>query len=111
MLSSYQFDPSVAVRLPVQSDTDSKALLQLVKASDLQRSSIEQFIASGFAKAYQADVQSFMPNLLGVSRSGEWQAVLGFAVLRIIHYLSNSTCLLRLSRYLASMAWMLSVLN
>lgn len=77
MLSSYQFDPSVVVRLPVQSDTDSKALLQLVKASDLQRSSIEQFIASGFAKAYQADVQSFMPNLLGVSRSGEWQAVLG----------------------------------
>lgn len=77
MLSSYQFDPSVAVRLPVQSENDAKALLQLVKVSDVQRASIEQFIASGFAKAYQADVHSFMPNLLGVSRSGEWQAVLG----------------------------------
>jgi hypothetical protein len=77
MLSSYQFDPSVVVRLPAQSDADTKALLQLVKSSDTQRASIEQFIASGFAKAYQADVHSFMPNLLGVSRAGEWQAVLG----------------------------------
>jgi Thermostable hemolysin len=77
MLSSYQFDQSVAVRLPAQSDADTKALLQLVKAPDLQRASIEQFIASGFAKAYQADVHSFMPNLLGVSRAGDWQAVLG----------------------------------
>ncbi|MBU0912524.1 MAG: thermostable hemolysin [Gammaproteobacteria bacterium] len=77
MLSSYQFDQSVAVSLPKQSDADAKALLQLVKASDVQRASIEQFIASGFAKAYQADVYKFMPNLLGVSRAGEWQAVLG----------------------------------
>lgn len=77
MLSSYQFDQSVAVRLPAQSDADTKALLQLVKTPDLQRASIEQFIASGFAKAYQADVHKFMPNLLGVSRAGEWQAVLG----------------------------------
>ncbi|OGO79690.1 MAG: hypothetical protein A2203_00150 [Chromatiales bacterium RIFOXYA1_FULL_46_5] len=77
MLSSYQFDQSVAVRLPMQSEADTKALLQLVKSSDIQRASIEQFIASGFAKAYQADVHSFMPNLLGVSRAGEWQAVLG----------------------------------
>ncbi|WP_233080556.1 thermostable hemolysin [Rheinheimera soli] len=74
MLSSYQFGQSVAVSLPVP---DVKPLLQLVKASDLQRASIEQFIASGFAKAYQADVHSFMPNLLGVNRAGEWQAVLG----------------------------------
>ncbi|WP_233006959.1 thermostable hemolysin [Rheinheimera faecalis] len=92
MLSSYQFDQSVAVRLPAQSDADTKALLQLVKASDLQRASIEQFIASGFAKAYQADVHSFMPNLLGVSRAGEWQAVLGLRCaahtdLFIEHYL------------------------
>jgi hypothetical protein len=77
MLSSYQIDPAVATRLPVQSDADSKALLQLVKASDPQRAAIEQFIATGFAKAYQADVHKFMPNLLGVSRAGEWQAVLG----------------------------------
>lgn len=77
MLSSYQFDQSVAVRLPAQSDADTKALLQLVKSSDIQRASIEQFIASGFAKAYQADVHKFMPNLLGVSRADEWQAVLG----------------------------------
>ncbi len=77
MLSSYQFDPSVVVKLPAPSDADTKALLQLVKSSDLQRASIEQFIASGFAKAYQADVHKFMPNLLGVSRAGEWQAVLG----------------------------------
>lgn len=92
MLSSYQFDQSVAVRLPAQSDADTKALLQLVKTPDLQRASIEQFIASGFAKAYQADVHSFMPNLLGVSRAGEWQAVLGLRCashteLFIEHYL------------------------
>lgn len=77
MLSSYQIDPAVIVRMPAQSDADSKALLQLVKASDPQRTAIEQFIATGFAKAYQADVHKFMPNLLGVSRAGEWQAVLG----------------------------------
>ncbi|HJS14192.1 MAG TPA: thermostable hemolysin [Rheinheimera sp.] len=92
MLSSYQFDQSVAVRLPAQSDADTKALLQLVKASDLQRASIEKFIASGFAKAYQADVHKFMPNLLGVSRAGDWQAVLGLRCaahtdLFIEHYL------------------------
>ncbi|CAI3797698.1 thermostable hemolysin [Rheinheimera sp. MM224] len=92
MLSSYQFDQSVAVRLPAQSDADTKALLQLVKSSDIQRASIEQFIASGFAKAYQADVHSFMPNLLGVSRAGDWQAVLGLRCaahtgLFIEHYL------------------------
>jgi hypothetical protein len=92
MLSSYQFDQSVAVRLPAQSDADTKALLQLVKSSDIQRASIEQFIASGFAKAYQADVHKFMPNLLGVSRAGEWQAVLGLRCaahteLFIEHYL------------------------
>lgn len=77
MLSSCQFGQSVAVSLPVQSELDTKALLQLVKAFDPQRASIEQFIASGFSKAYQADVRSFMPDLLGVSRAGEWQAVLG----------------------------------
>lgn len=89
MLSSYQFDPSVAVTVSVP---DTKAQLQLVKASDMQRVSIEQFIASGFAKAYQADVHKFMPNLLGVSRAGEWQAVLGLRCaaqtdLFIEHYL------------------------
>lgn len=98
MLSSYQFDQSVAVKLPVQSGCDTKALLQLVKPSDVQRSSIEHFIAAGFAKAYQADVHSFMPNLLGVSRAGEWQAVLGLRCaargdiknnLFIEHYLSS----------------------
>ncbi|EGM77319.1 Thermostable hemolysin [Rheinheimera sp. A13L] len=90
MLSSYQFDPSVAVKVSVP---DTKAQLQLVTASDMQRASIEQFIASGFAKAYQADVHSFMPNLFGVSRAGEWQAVLGLRCaaqthLFIEHYLS-----------------------
>lgn len=82
MLSSYQFEQSVALNLPQSSTaalsvTQGKALLQLVKASDAKRASIEHFIASGFAKAYQADVHSFMPNLLGVSRDSEWQAVLG----------------------------------
>ncbi len=92
MLSSYQFDQSVAVRLPEQSEADGKALLQLVKTSDAQRASIEQFIAAGFAKAYQANVHKFMPDLLGVSRAGEWQAVLGLRCaahtnLFIEHYL------------------------
>lgn len=90
MLSSYPFEPSVVAKVPV---TEAKAQLQLVKRSDSQRPSIENFIASGFAKAYQADVHSFMPNLLGVSRDGKWQAVLGLrsAVgtrLFIEHYLA-----------------------
>ncbi|SEH94988.1 Thermostable hemolysin [Rheinheimera pacifica] len=54
-----------------------ESCLQLVLPDQPQRSSLQQFIQQGFATNYQAKVQHFMPNLLGVSRNGEWQAVLG----------------------------------
>lgn len=81
MLSSTQCGSSVAPYVPLSSPAASlpaaKPLLQLVKKYDSQRLALEHFIATGFAKAYQADVQSFMPDLVGVSRAGQWQAVLG----------------------------------
>ncbi|KUM53679.1 hypothetical protein AR688_18595 [Rheinheimera sp. EpRS3] len=55
----------------------SESCLQLVLPDQPQRSSLQQFIQQGFATNYQAKVQHFMPNLLGVSRNGQWQAVLG----------------------------------
>ena len=54
-----------------------ESCLQLVLPDQPQRSSLQQFIQQGFATNYQAKVQHFMPNLLGVSRNGQWQAVLG----------------------------------
>ncbi|WP_240221496.1 thermostable hemolysin [Rheinheimera hassiensis] len=54
-----------------------ESCLQLVLPDQPQRSSLQQFIQQGFATNYQANVQHFMPNLLGVSRNGQWQAVLG----------------------------------
>jgi hypothetical protein len=41
------------------------------------RDSLEQFIAGGFAAAYDARISQFMPHLLAVTLHGQWQAVLG----------------------------------
>lgn len=41
------------------------------------RDSLEQFIAGGFAAAYDARVSQFMPHLLAVTLHCQWQAVLG----------------------------------
>ena len=54
-----------------------ESCLQLVLPDQPQRSSLQQFIQQGFTAHYKAKVQHFMPNLLGVSRNGQWQAVLG----------------------------------
>lgn len=52
-------------------------VLHLVEYANPQRKNLEQFIATGFAKHYQAKVQHFMPHLLGVCLGGSWQAALG----------------------------------
>lgn len=52
-------------------------VLQLIEPQHQLRQSLQQFIAEGFASHYQADVQQFMPYLLGVALSGRWQAALG----------------------------------
>jgi hypothetical protein len=49
----------------------------LVQRTDARRQQVEQFIAAGFAAAYHADIQQFMPQLLTVSARDSLQAVLG----------------------------------
>lgn len=49
----------------------------LIQRTDARRQQVEQFIAAGFAAAYQADIQQFMPQLLAVSARDSLQAVLG----------------------------------
>lgn len=51
--------------------------VSLVQRTDARRQQVEQFIAAGFAKAYHADIQQFMPQLLVVSARDSLQAVLG----------------------------------
>jgi hypothetical protein len=52
-------------------------MVTLVQRTDSQRAAVEQFIAAGFAAAYQANIQHFMPQLLTVSARDTLQAVLG----------------------------------
>ena len=52
-------------------------VLHLVEPEHTQRNTLQQFICDGFAKHYQANVQQFMPHLLGVLLSEQWQAALG----------------------------------
>lgn len=72
-----------STKLSASSSVNSVAIesgescLQLVLPDQPQRSSLQQFIQQGFATHYQANVEHFMPNLLGVNRNGQWQAVLG----------------------------------
>ncbi len=49
----------------------------LVQRTDARRHQVEQFIAAGFAAAYHADIQQFMPQLLAVTARDSLQAVLG----------------------------------
>jgi len=49
----------------------------LIQRTDPRRQQVEQFIAAGFAAAYHADIQQFMPQLLTVSARDSLQAVLG----------------------------------
>lgn len=52
-------------------------VLHLIEPQHAARHTLEQFIAEGFSRHYQANVQHFMPHLLGVLLSEQWQAVLG----------------------------------
>lgn len=61
----------------VHSAATNEPTVQLVQRTDAKRQQVEQFIAAGFAAAYQADIQQFMPQLLTVSARGALQAVLG----------------------------------
>lgn len=57
---------------------------QLLLATEQQagRTELEQFIASGFARHYQAQVSQFMPYLVGVQHGGAFQAALGIRFAR-----------------------------
>lgn len=67
----------------LQSTVDpDAALLMLADAEHPQRSALEQFIANGFARHYQASVRLFMPYLAGVQRCGVLQAALGIRFAR-----------------------------
>lgn len=72
-------NPTPAQLVPTHQVAQSSTLAQLslLSAADPRRTSLQNFIAQGFAAAYGANVQKFMPDLLAVSARGEWQAVLG----------------------------------
>lgn len=69
-----------AVSPSVHQPSDDAAIhgvLHLVDPYHAERHALQQFIATGFARHYQANVQHFMPHLFGVLLSEQWQAVLG----------------------------------
>lgn len=51
--------------------------VQLIRRHHGERVAVEQFIANGFAEAWQATISQFMPDLLAVTARGQWQAALG----------------------------------
>jgi len=70
----------ITSRLPAGKVLPSPALepqVSLIQRTDARRQQVEQFIAAGFAEAYQADIQQFMPQLLTVTARDALQAVLG----------------------------------
>lgn len=73
----------VAVSPLLHSSVDpDAALLMLADVEHPSRQALEQFIANGFARYYQASVTQFMPYLAGVQRSGVLQAALGIRFAR-----------------------------
>jgi hypothetical protein len=68
--------PQARCQSAVGVDTNSPQLLWCDR-NHASRHSLEQFIAEGFANAYDARINQFMPHLLAVSLHGQWQAVLG----------------------------------
>jgi hypothetical protein len=69
----------VSTMMPVQllATPQIQPVVSLVQRTDERRQLVEQFIATGFAAVYQAQIQQFMPQLLAVSARGALQAVLG----------------------------------
>lgn len=71
--------PFATVRTPSASASTDAHAAQLLwcDPQHASRHSLEQFIADGFAGAYDAHITQFMPHLLAVTLHGQWQAVLG----------------------------------
>ena len=71
--------PAVSNNNPAQDDRLERLQLRVWKENDPERSVAEAFIRERFQDSYAADVQSFMPYLLGVmDDSNEISAVIGF---------------------------------
>ena len=78
-LSPVEYLPPLAFKdcqSGVATDKQSAQLLWCDR-NHTERHSLEQFIAGGFAAAYDAQISQFMPHLLAVTLHGQWQAVLG----------------------------------
>lgn len=77
-LSPVEYLPPLALKenQPVCGETTQAQLLWCDRHHSC-RQSLEQFIAGGFAAAYDARISQFMPHLLAVTLHGQWQAVLG----------------------------------
>jgi hypothetical protein len=75
--------PAIAERttrmpvVPAAAISSGEPQVCLVQRTDSRRHQVEQFIAAGFAAAYQADIEQFMPQLLTVFARDTLQAVLG----------------------------------
>ncbi len=77
-LSPVEYLPPLAFKENQSERTESsQAELLWCDRNHSRRDSLEQFIAGGFAAAYDARITQFMPHLLAVTLHGQWQAVLG----------------------------------
>ncbi len=77
-LSPVEYLPPLAFKESQSACTESsQAQLLWCDRNHACRDSLEQFIAGGFAAAYDARISQFMPHLLAVTLHGQWQAVLG----------------------------------
>ncbi len=77
-LSPVEYLPPLAFKESQSACTESsQAQLLWCDRNHAGRHSLEQFIAGGFAAAYDARISQFMPHLLAVTLHGQWQAVLG----------------------------------
>jgi hypothetical protein len=71
--------PAVSNNNPAQDDRLERLQLRVWKEDDPERTKAEDFIRERFQDSYAADVQSFMPYLLGVmDDNNEISAVIGF---------------------------------
>lgn len=102
-VSSVAMGSSSSVQAPVslftqrQPQQETAVQLSILSSEDPRRSGVEQLIAAGFAQAYGAQINYFMPDLLAVSARGEWQAALGIrggqnSVLFVEQYLDADIC-------------------
>ncbi len=76
-LSPVEYLPPLAYKDCQPAGAEQQAQLVWCDRGHSCRDSLEQFIAGGFAAAYDARISQFMPHLLAVTLHGQWQAVLG----------------------------------